>query len=147
MRVEFQRLAEGEPFLADEAAPGDGAPQDQDIYAAVWTAGGRVARKTERSADAGPGLHPGHASLFELGDDLVGDFLVQAGPVRKGLVGRCRVGHGGSPRRAGESLSLACSARHGSGTALSLSLFRPTRTVGVSRPCQPKPLVLRSFAE
>ena len=28
------------------------------------------------------------------GDDLVGDLLVQAGSVREGLVGRCRVGHG-----------------------------------------------------
>src|SRR6202521_5713982 len=39
-------------------------------------------------------LHPGYAPLFELGDDLVGDLLVQAGSVREGLVGRCRVGHG-----------------------------------------------------
>src|SRR6202035_1952635 len=30
----------------------------------------------------------------------------------------------GSPRRAGESLSLACCTRHGPGTALFLSLFR-----------------------
>ena len=79
-----------------------------------------VARQAERGADAAPGLHPGHAALFEVGDDLVGDLLVKAGPIREGFVGRRRAGHGWSPRRAGESLSLAWCARHGSGSALSL---------------------------
>jgi hypothetical protein len=48
-------------------------------------------------------------------------------------------GMGWSPRRAGESLSRACCTRHGPRTALSLSLFRRSRTVAVSRPCPPKP--------
>ena len=49
MGAEFQRLAEGEPFLAGEAALGDGAPQDQDIDAAVGAAGRGVARQAERA--------------------------------------------------------------------------------------------------
>jgi hypothetical protein len=55
-----------------------------------------------------------------------------AGPKR--TCGQVPGGAWGSPRRAGKRLSLACGARHGSGTALLLSLTgaRPPR-------CQPGP--------
>ena len=42
MGAELQRLAESEPALAGKAALGDGAPQDQDVDAAVGAAGGGV---------------------------------------------------------------------------------------------------------
>ena len=41
MGADSERLAEGEPALAGEAAFGDGAPEDQDVDAAVGAAGGR----------------------------------------------------------------------------------------------------------
>ena len=78
---------EGEPGLAAEAALGNGAPENENVDAAVLAAGSRVARQAERRSDAGPGLYPGHAALFELSNDLVGDLLVQAVAVRKGFVG------------------------------------------------------------
>jgi len=104
MGAEFQRLAEGEPVLRAEAAFGDRGPQDQDIDAAVGTAGRGVLRQAERRRDTAPGLDPRQAALLEFGDDPVGDFLIEAGAVGKGFVGRRRVGHRLSPRRAGESL-------------------------------------------
>ena len=122
MRADLERLAEGEPVLAGKAALGAGHPQDQDIDAAVSAAGRGVLRQAERGGGAGPWLDPGHVALFELGDDFVGDFLVEAGAVGKGFVGWGRMGHGRSPRRAGESLSLACDARHRSSPLLFLSL-------------------------
>jgi hypothetical protein len=39
MGAELQRLAEGEPGLAGEAALGDRAPQDEDIDATIGAAG------------------------------------------------------------------------------------------------------------
>jgi hypothetical protein len=135
MGAELQRLAESEPALAGETALGDGAPEDEDVDAAVGAAGRGIARQAERGADAGPRLHPGHAPLFELGDDLVGDLLVEVRSVREGFVGWRRVGHGVSPRRASESLSLACCTRHRPRTALSLSLSGDAALSVSLRPC------------
>ena len=103
MGAEFQRLAEGQPVLAAEAALGAGQPQDQDIDAAVGAAGRGVLRQAERGRGTGPRLHPGHAPLFELANDFVGDLLIEAGAVGEGFVGRRGMGHRESPRRAGES--------------------------------------------
>ena len=49
------------------------------------------------------GCTPGHAALLELGDDLVGDFLIQAVAVGEGFVDWGRARDGRSLRRAGES--------------------------------------------
>jgi hypothetical protein len=91
MRANFQRLAEGEPVLASEAALGAGQSQDQDIDATVRPAGRGVLGQAERGRHTGPGLHPGRAPLFKLANDLVGDLLVEAGAVGKGFVGGCGV--------------------------------------------------------
>ena len=131
MGADFQRLAKGEPVLAGKAALGDGAPQDQDVDAAIGARGRGVFRQAERGGHSGPGLHPRHAPLLEFGDDLVSDLLVQAGAVGKRFVRRCGMGHGRSLRRAGESLSPAWCARHRPRTALFLSRFRQSRAVFV----------------
>jgi hypothetical protein len=39
MRADFERLAEGEPFLAGEAALGAGDPENEDVDACI---GGRL---------------------------------------------------------------------------------------------------------
>src|SRR5215472_5397421 len=82
MRADFERLPEREPFLGGEAALGAGDPEDEDVDARIKAAGGGVAWKAKRGCDAGdiarPRLHPRHATLFELGDDLGGDLLIQA---------------------------------------------------------------------
>ncbi len=134
----LQRLAEGEPVLAGEAALGAGQPQDQDVDAAVGAAGRGVLRQAERGGHAGPGsqprLHPGHAPLFELADDLVGDLLVEAGAVGKGFVGRGGVGHGGSPRRAGESFLSPGTLVTGPARPFSSPYSRRSRTVTAGQP-------------
>jgi hypothetical protein len=38
-----------------------------------------------------PGLHPGHAAGLKLGDDLVGDVVVEASPVLAGARASIRV--------------------------------------------------------
>jgi len=103
MRPDLERLAEGGLVLAGKAALGAGHPQDQHVDSRITPAGRGVLRQAERRRGAGPGLDPGDAALFELGDDPVGDVLIEAGAVGEGFVGWGRVRHGRSPRRAGES--------------------------------------------
>src|ERR1700674_5932311 len=55
-------------------------------------------------------LHPGYAPLFELGDDLVGDLLVQTGSVREGTSGQVPGGSGASLRGGRAKASLAPTA-------------------------------------
>ena len=77
--AERQGLLEGQPALGGEALLDDGVPQDEDVDAAVGPAGGGVLRHSERCAHArrAPRLHPGQAAGLQLGDDLVGDLLVE----------------------------------------------------------------------
>jgi hypothetical protein len=63
----------------------------------------RDLRQAERGADIAPGLHPGHAALFELGENLAGNRLVETVVVGEGFMSGPGGGMGRSPRRAGES--------------------------------------------
>src|SRR6185437_1076866 len=77
--AEVQRLPEGEPMLMGEALLDDRAPQDQDIDAGIAPAGCGVLGQAQAGLGPAPGLHPGHPALLQLGDDLVGDLLIEAG--------------------------------------------------------------------
>ena len=83
---ERERLAESEPALAGKAAFDHGSPQDQDVYATVLPVSRRVFRHGERRLGRRrtPRLDPGHAAGLQLGDDLVGDFVIKARPVLTG---------------------------------------------------------------
>ncbi len=102
MAAERQRLAEREPALDGETVLDDGAPKDQHIDSRILTAGSRVCRHRQRRLRRrrAPRLHPGDAARFELGDDLVGDVVVEARPVGAGASVAVMSGHRGSPRRA-----------------------------------------------
>ena len=64
----------------------DGSPQDQHVNATVLPVSRRVFRHGQRRLCRGrtPGLDPGHAAGLEFGDDLVGDFVIEARPVLAG---------------------------------------------------------------
>ena len=90
MAAEPKRLAKREPALARKAALYDCTPQDQHIDPGVAAAGRGILRHGEgcpRGRRA-PGLDPGHAACLQLGDDLVGDFLIEARPVPAGASAR-----------------------------------------------------------
>ncbi len=84
--AERERLTEGEPGLARIAALDDRAPEDQHVDPRIASAGGGILRQADRrpSARSAPGLDPGQAPGFQLGDDLVGDFRIEARPVLTG---------------------------------------------------------------
>jgi hypothetical protein len=113
MAAEAERLAEGEPALAGEATLGDAAPQDEDTDGAVSAAGRGVLRKAEGGVDAAlpqgctQGTRPASSSamIFSVTSWY---RLCLSGKVLRIVPMR------GSPRRAGESLSLASFSCHGS---------------------------------
>ena len=111
--AEDERLAEGQPALDREAVLDHGPPEDQHIDPGIVPAGGGVLRHGERRLRRrrAPGLDPGHAAGLQLGDDLGGDFVVEARPVGAGTSASGMSGHRGSPRRAPRA-SLAPSTRH-----------------------------------
>jgi hypothetical protein len=81
--AEAKRLSESEPGLTGEAALDDGGPEDQHVDPGIAALGRRVLRHGDRSFRLGgpPRLNPGHTAGLQLGDDLVGDFLIEARPV------------------------------------------------------------------
>jgi len=84
--AEPERLTEGEPGLAGVAALDHRAPEDQHVDPRIAPAGGGVPRQADRrpGARCAPGLDSGQATGFQLGDDLVGDFGIEARPVLTG---------------------------------------------------------------
>jgi hypothetical protein len=96
--AKLQRLAEGEEAVGGEAAFDHRAPQDQDVDPAVARAGAGIDRQVEGGGGRIPRLHPGHAPLLELGDDPVGDVLIEVGPLRCGSAACAEGCHGLSPR-------------------------------------------------
>lgn len=69
-----------------ERAHVGGRPQDQNIQTAVLAAGRCVPPHRQRCLRRRrpPGLHPGRTAGFELGDDLVGDFVIEVRPIFAG---------------------------------------------------------------
>ncbi len=103
--AERERLAKGQPALGGEAVLDDGAPEAQDVDPRILAAGGGVLRHGERRLRRRrpPRLDPGHAAGLQLGDNLAGDFVIEARPVVAGASGCGFSGHRGSPRRAPEA--------------------------------------------
>ena len=91
--TETERLAKSQPALCREAVLDDRAPKDEHVDARVTAACAGVLRHGERRGDAvrAPGLDPGQSPGFELGDYLVGDFLIEAHPVLIGTSARGRM--------------------------------------------------------
>ena len=81
-----ERLAECEPALTGEAVLVDGGPKDQHVDPGIAALGRRVLRHGDRSFRRGgsPRLNPGRSPGLQLGDNLVGDFLIEARPVPTG---------------------------------------------------------------
>ena len=88
--AERERLAEGEPGLPGIAALDHPAPEDQHVDPRIAPAGGGVPRQADGrpGARGAPGLDPGQAPGLQLGDDLVGDFGIEARPVLTGASAR-----------------------------------------------------------
>ena len=84
--AERKRLAEREPGLAGIAAFNHRAPEDQHVDPRIAPAGGGVLRHSDGrpGARCAPGLDPWQPPGFQLGDDLVGDFGIEARPVLAG---------------------------------------------------------------
>jgi hypothetical protein len=81
--------------------PRDGRPEGQDIDPRIGPKRRGVARKRQRNGAGGgiPGLRPRHASAIEIGDDSVGDILIDVGAIA--------LGHGSSLHDGGrEAFSL-----------------------------------------
>ena len=101
--AETEGLAERKPALTGEAALDNRSPQDQHIDPRVAPGCGGVLRHGERRLRhiRSPRLNPGDTAGLKFGDDLVGDFLVEAGAVgRRGCA--CRIlrgetSHGETP--------------------------------------------------
>ena len=78
--AEYERLSH--EVVATEAELreslfGQRGPQDEDVDAGIAPAGGGVVRQAQACGRFAPGLHPGHPSLRQLGNDPVGDFLIK----------------------------------------------------------------------
>ena len=82
--AEAESLAKRQPALDREAVLDHGTPEDQDVDPGIEPAGAGVLRHGERRlcCRRAPGLHPRHATGLQLGDNLGGDFVVEAGPAR-----------------------------------------------------------------
>src|SRR5579871_4519885 len=133
--AERQRLAKRQPALACEAAFNHGAPEDQNIHTAVLAAGRCVLRHRQRRLRRRrpPGLHPGHTAGFELGDDLVSDFVVEVRPVLAGARPISMSGHLKVSATGAAGLSCGLPTRHGKPSVHSASPA-PTSAAGtVSR--------------
>ncbi len=118
-----QGLAEGQPALAREAVRDHRAPEDQHIDPRVAAPGCGVGRHGERRLGRGrpPGLDPGQPSGLQFGQDLAGDFVIQARPVGARPAAWITFRHRGSPRRAPEASLPAFNPSRHSRPALSLS--------------------------
>ena len=83
---ERERLTEGEPALPCKPAFDYGSPEDQDVDSAVLSISRRVFRHRELRLRRGcsPGLDLGHTAGLKLGDDLIGDFVIEARPILAG---------------------------------------------------------------
>ena len=81
-----QRLAKRKPALFRKTLFDRAPPEKQDVDAAVGTIGRSIFRHGERRFCCGrtPRLDPRHSAGLKLGDDLVGDFVIEARPVLAG---------------------------------------------------------------
>lgn len=84
--AERERLTEGESALPGKSELDYGSPENQNVNPAILPVSRRVLRHREWRFCRGrpPGLDPGHSAGFKFGDDLVGDFLIEARPVLAG---------------------------------------------------------------
>jgi hypothetical protein len=78
-------LAIGQPILGRKAVLDGRVPQQEDVDARIAAAGGAVARQAQGGrARACPGLNPGKAARFELGDDPSRDLLIEVAAKTQG---------------------------------------------------------------
>ncbi|MFK4539814.1 hypothetical protein ABIA00_007997 [Bradyrhizobium ottawaense] len=108
--TERQRLAECEPALACKSVFGGRTPENQNVYAAILTAGRGAFRQGQRRLRrrGAPRLHPRYSASLQLEDDLVGDVVIKVCPVLTGARPMILSGHRGSPRRAPRASLAAC---------------------------------------
>ena len=88
--AEAERLSERDPVLLEKPRSATAPHRMQDIDPGIATIGRRVLRHGKRRAGRrrSPRLDPRHAARFQLGNDLVGDFLIEPRPI---LTSRARV--------------------------------------------------------
>src|ERR1700722_13916267 len=122
MATETECLAEGQPALAGKTALYDSAPEDEDVNPGVTPVGRGIPGHGERRLHRrrSPRLDPWRAACLQLGDDLVGDFVIKACPVLAGPRRRCLSRHRRSPRRAPEAPPPALNPSRQTRSALSL---------------------------
>ena len=86
MAAKRQRLAKRKPALSCKTVFDRAPPEQQNVDAAVGAVGRSIFRQGQRRLcrSRAPRLNPGHPAGLELGDDLVGDFVIEACPVLTG---------------------------------------------------------------
>src|SRR3546814_12404376 len=80
------RLTKGQEGVGREAAGDDRIPERENIDSAVSAIADGIVRHANRCRGGAPGLNPGNPSLFQLGDDSLGNLLYEVRPERKSVV-------------------------------------------------------------
>jgi hypothetical protein len=95
-----QGLAKGEPTLTGKPCSMTAPQRIRTLTSAVLPCGSRVFRHRNRNLRCrrSPRLNPWDAAGLKLGDDLIGDFLIEARPILAGASASGVSGHCGSPR-------------------------------------------------
>src|SRR3546814_5050995 len=91
----------GQEGVGREAAGDDRIPGRENIDSAVSAIADGIVRHANRCRGGAPGLNPGNRSLFRLGDDSLGNLLMEVRPLAGRSGGSCVARHRESRRRAG----------------------------------------------
>src|SRR3546814_11791189 len=118
--------------LFRSAAGDDRIPERENIDSAVSAIADGIVRHANRCRGGAPGLNPGNPSLFQLGDDSLGNLLIEVRPLAARSGGSCVARHRESPRRAGSEPLSPRSTRLGQAA-------RPVLPRGVAGRAPPPP--------
>src|SRR3546814_1317931 len=73
--------SKGQEGVGREAAGDDRIPERENIDSAVSAIADGIVRHANRCRGGAQGLNPGNPSLFQLGDDSLGNLLIEVRPI------------------------------------------------------------------